>query len=501
MTGTKEISYIEAARREKLEALVARGIEPFAYRYERTHTAREALEAYQGEEGGGNEDVSVSVAGRIVALRPHGKSTFMHLGDHTGKIQVYFKRDDLGDEAYDLLKLMDLSDHIGVRGSLMRTRTEEITVRAEHVELLAKSLRPLPLGKEDADGRRHGLLADAETRYRQRYVDLAVNSDVREVFQLRATVIRLMRRFFDERGFTEVETPVLQPLYGGAMALPFITHHEALNSQLYLRIADELYLKRCIVGGLDRVYEICHDFRNEGVDRLHNPEFTMLEFYQAYADYTDMMSVLEALVSGIVHEVRGSLQINDFGPTLDFSVPWRRVDYAELFQQHAGISVFGSDAELRARLRSHDDAVDVDGMSRAKMLDEVFKVFVEPGLTQPTIVRDHPIEISPFAKSKRGEPRLTERFEFFVNGIELANAFSELNDPDDQRRRFEILAAAREADMAPVNVIDEDYIRALEYGMPPTGGLGLGVDRFVMLLSGRSNIRDVILFPALKSKE
>ena len=497
MTGTSELSYIESARRDKLDALVERGIAPFAYRYERTHTAREALDAFAAD----GDPVTVKVAGRIISQRPHGKTTFTDLGDHTGKIQLLLKQDELGEETYDFLKLLDLSDHIGVRGDLMKTRTGEITVRVAEVELLAKSLRPLPLGKADAEGHRHGLLTDPETRYRHRYVDLAVNAEVRHLFELRARIVSLIRRFFDDRGFIEVETPVLQPVYGGALASPFVTHHHALDSRLYLRIADELYLKRCIVGGMDRVYEICHDFRNEGVDRLHNPEFTMLEFYQAYADYIDMMAVLENLVSGIIQEVCGSLQIDRFGTALDFSLPWRRVDFGESIREQASVGLSATDAEFRERLRSHDEELDVDSMSRAKLVDEVFKVFVEPVLIQPTIVRDYPIEISPLAKPKRGDDTLTERFEFFVNGIELANAFSELNDPDDQRRRFEVLAATREGGPDGEQAVDEDYVRALEYGLPPTGGLGLGIDRFVMLIADRSNIRDVILFPALKSKE
>ena len=497
MTGTKELSYIESARRDKLDALVERGIAPFAYRYERTHTAQEAVNAFAAD----GDPVTVSVAGRIISQRPHGKTTFVDLGDHTGKIQLLLKQDELGEEKYDFLKLLDLSDHIGARGDLMKTRTGEVTVRVAEVELLAKSLRPLPLGKADAEGHRHGLLTDPETRYRHRYVDLAVNADVRHLFELRARIVSLIRRFFDDRGFIEVETPVLQPVYGGALASPFVTHHHALDSRLYLRIADELYLKRCIVGGMDRVYEICHDFRNEGVDRLHNPEFTMLEFYQAYADYTDMMAMLENLVSGIIQEVSGSLQIDRFGTTLDFSLPWRRVDFGESIREQASVSLSATDTEFRERLRSHDEELDVDSMSRAKLIDDVFRVFVEPGLIQPTIVRDYPIEISPLAKPKRGDATLTERFEFFVNGVELANAFSELNDPDDQRRRFEVLAATREGGPDGAPAVDEDYVRALEYGLPPTGGVGLGIDRFVMLVADRTNIRDVILFPALKSKE
>ncbi|MCH8255965.1 MAG: lysine--tRNA ligase, partial [Gemmatimonadetes bacterium] len=433
MTVIEERSYIEAARREKLAALIERGIAPFGYRFERSHSAQEALEAYE-EDG---VEVSVSTAGRIVSMRPHGKATFVHIGDRSGKIQLYFRRDVLGDDDYELLKLFDLSDFIGVRGSLFRTRTQEVTIKVEEFQLLTKALRPLPFGKEDAEGEQHGGLTDPEMRYRQRYVDLAVHADVREVFILRAQVVRLIRQFFDGRGFIEVETPILQPIYGGAAASPFVTNHRALDTRLYLRIADELYLKRCIVGGLDRVYEIGHDFRNEGIDRLHFPEFTMLEFYQAYADYNDMMDVLEELISGIVEQVCGSLRIERFGKTFDFTRPWRRAGFVDLVRQHSGVDLAtAEDGELRQRLRDRGEEA-VDEWPRTKLIDEMFKTFVEPSLVQPTIVQDHPIEISPLAKPKRGNPRLAERFELLVNGHELANAFSELNDPDDQRRRFE----------------------------------------------------------------
>ena len=496
MTVIEERSYIEAARREKLAALIERGIAPFGYRFERSHSAQEALEAYE-EDG---VEVSVSTAGRIVSMRPHGKATFVHIGDRSGKIQLYFRRDVLGDDGYELLKLFDLSDFIGVRGSLFRTRTQEVTIKVEEFQLLTKALRPLPFGKEDAEGEQHGGLTDPEMRYRQRYVDLAVHADVREVFILRAQVVRLIRQFFDGRGFIEVETPILQPIYGGAAALPFVTNHSALDTRLYLRIADELYLKRCIVGGLDRVYEIGHDFRNEGIDRLHFPEFTMLEFYQAYADYNDMMDVLEELVSGIVEQVCGSLRIERFGKTFDFTRPWRRAGFVDLVRQHSGVDLAtAEDGELRQRLRDRGEEA-VDEWPRTKLIDEMFKTFVEPSLVQPTIVQDHPIEISPLAKPKRGNPRLAERFELLVNGHELANAFSELNDPDDQRRRFEEQAAAREAGDDEAHQIDEDFIRALEYGMPPTGGLGLGIDRLIMLLANKRSIRDVILFPTMRPK-
>jgi len=487
-------SHLEAVRREALRELRARGHEPYAYRFDRTHTAAAALAAADPE-----GEPRVQVAGRIVALRGHGKTTFAHLEDATGRIQLYFRRDELGEDAYAVVGLLHLGDVIGVEGGVFRTRTGEVTVRASVVTLLAKALRPLPIGKSDAEGYQHGGLADPETRYRQRYADLAVHPGVREVFRIRARTVSVLRRFLDEREFLEVETPVLQPIYGGAMARPFTTHHLALDRQLYLRIATELYLKRCIVGGLERVYEIGKDFRNEGLDRLHNPEFTMLELYQAYADYEDMMTLTEEMVEGTVRELCGSSTIERFGTTLDFSRPWTRATYRDLVRVHAGLDlVSADDAALRAAVRAR--GTDPEGMSRPKLMDEVFKEYVEPTLVQPTFVVDFPIELSPLAKPKRGDATLAERFEFFVLGRELANAFSELNDPDDQRRRLEAQTAARAAGDHEAQVMDEDYILALEYGMPPTGGIGLGIDRLVMLLAEQPSIRDVILFPQLRGE-
>jgi len=485
--------HVEAARREALEALRAGGLEPYAYRFERSHTAAEALAAYTPD-----EEVPVRVAGRLVALRGHGKTTFAHLEDATGRIQLYFRRDDLGDPAYGIVRLLHMGDIVGVSGGVFVTRTGETTVRVREVSLLAKAVRALPLGKADAEGHQHGGLADPELRYRQRYADLAVHPDVREVFRVRARTVSYLRRFLDERGFLEVETPVLQPIYGGAMARPFVTQHLALDRQLYLRIATELYLKRCIVGGLERVYEIGKDFRNEGIDRTHNPEFTMLELYQAYADYDDMMVLTEEMIEGLVRALFGATRLERFGTTLDFARPWRRAAYRDLVLAEAGMDIATADLPtLRDAVTAK--GADPSGMSRAKLTDEVFKEYVEPTLQAPTFVVDFPIELSPLAKPKRGDPALAERFEFFVLGRELANAFSELNDPDDQRRRLEAQSAARAAGDAEAQVMDEDYVTALEYGMPPTGGIGLGIDRLVMLLAEQASIRDVILFPQLRS--
>jgi len=489
MTG-----FVEAARRDKLQELVKRGVVPFAYRFDRSGTARDAIASYQSD-----DDPAVHrLAGRLVALRPHGKTTFAHLADQSGKIQLYFKLDDLGAAPYEVLSLLDLGDFVGVEGRLFKTKTGEITVRAEKLTLLTKALRPLPLGKEDASGVRHGELTDPELRYRQRYADLAVHAEVREVFRLRSRLVTAMRAFFDARGYLEVETPVLQPLYGGAAATPFTTHHEALDTTLYLRIADELYLKRCIVGGFEKVYEIGHDFRNEGLSRFHNPEFTMAEWYQAYADYHDMLELTEELVATLVFDLFGTPTLERHGATFSFARPFARADFYGLMQQHAGVDLArAGERELRAALKRRNHA-DADTLSGAKLIDEVFKVYVEPTLVQPTFVLDYPIALSPLAKPKRDDPTRVERWELFVQGHEVANAFSELNDPEEQRRRFEEQGRYRAAGDAEAHQLDEDFIRALEYGMPPTGGVGLGVDRFVMLLADRPNIRDVILFPMLR---
>jgi len=487
-------SFVEVARREKLQELVKRGVVVFAYRFERSATAAAAVAAYQSD-----DDPSVHrLAGRLVALRPHGKTTFAHLADQSGKIQLYFKIDDFGAAPYEVLALLDLGDFVGIEGTLFKTRTGEITVRVRQLTLLTKALRPLPLGKEDASGVRHGELSDAEQRYRQRYADLAVHPEVRDVFQLRARVVSGMRRFLDARGYLEVETPVLQPLYGGATARPFVTHYEALDATMYLRVADELYLKRCIVGGLERVYEIGHDFRNEGLSRFHNPEFTMAEWYQAYADYEDMLALTEEMLAGLVHQLFGTTTLERHGATLAFQRPFARRDFYSLVQEHAGLDLAtASEAELRAALTKRHVA-EVEQLNGARLIDEVFKTTVEPALVQPTFVLDYPVALSPLAKLKRDDPTKVERWELFVLGRELANAFSELNDPDEQRRRFEQQQAFRDKGDAEAQRLDEDFLRALEYGMPPTGGVGLGVDRLTMILADQPNIRDVILFPVLR---
>ena len=489
MTG-----FVEAARREKLKELVERGVAPFAYRFDRTATAQQALAAYRSDD----DPTRHVLAGRLVALRPHGKTTFAHLEDPSGKIQLYFKLDELGADTYGLLELLDLGDHVGIEGRLMKTRTGEITLRVATFTLLSKALRPLPLGKEDASGVKHGELTDPELRYRQRYADLAVHADVREVFRLRTRIVQGIRAFLDGKGYLEVETPVLQPLYGGATATPFKTHHEALDATFYLRIADELYLKRCLVGGLEKVYEIGHDFRNEGLSRFHNPEFTMAEWYQAYADYNDMAALTEEMLAVLVLDLFKSSVLERHGATLSFERPFARKDYYALVREHAGVDLTtSSDAELRAVLKRHNSP-DADTLRGPKLVDEVFKTCVEPKLVQPTFVLDYPLALSPLAKPKRGDPTKVERWELFVQHRELANAFSELNDPDEQRRRFEQQAELRAAGDTEAQQLDEDFLRALEYGMPPAGGVGLGVDRLTMILADQTNIRDVILFPMLR---
>ena len=491
MTG-----FVEAARREKLKELLGRGVAPFAYRFERSATAQQPLASYGGDE----DKTSYRLAGRLVALRPHGKTTFAHLEDTSGKIQLYFKIDVLGAEAYELIELLDLGDHVGAEGELFKTRSGEITLRVQRFTLLAKALRPLPLGKEDASGVKHGELSDPELRYRQRYADLAVHPEVRETFRLRARVVQGIRAFLDRQGYLEVETPVLQPLYGGATASPFTTHYAALDTTFYLRIADELYLKRCLVGGLEKVYEIGHDFRNEGLSRFHNPEFTMAEWYQAYADYTDMAALTEAMLAGLVQELFGTTVLERHGATLSFARPFARKDYYTLVQEYAGVDLHRvRDADLRAVLKRHNaPPAEVDALNGPKLVDEVFKTCVEPKLVQPTFVFDYPLALSPLAKPKRGDPAKVERWELFVQHRELANAFSELNDPDEQRRRFEQQGVLRAAGDVEAQQLDEDFLRALEYGMPPAGGVGLGVDRLTMILADQTNIRDVILFPMLR---
>jgi lysyl-tRNA synthetase class 2 len=501
---SEERSYVIDDRLAKLDKLRALGVEPFGYSYHVTYSSAEAKHAFEGAAEGADA-IEVRVAGRIVALRAHGKTTFAHLSDRDGKIQLYFRKDDIGDAAFDILNLLDVGDWVGAAGTLMRTRTGEITVKVVGFDLLAKSIRPLPIGKEEVteSGERivHHGFADVEQRYRQRYADLAVNPDVRDVFLKRTRLITSLRQFLDGRGFVEVETPVLQPLYGGASARPFVTHHNALDMRLYLRIADELYLKRLIVGGMERVYEISKDFRNEGIDRTHNPEFTMLEFYQAFADYEDMMNLVEELVVNAARATNDSLELPLEGRTIKFQPPFARLPFLEAIRNHAGFDAAAeSEEQLRARVKKLG-VPDADKMGRGKLLDELFGEYVEPNLWDPVFIVDYPRELSPLAKPKRGDPALVERFELMIAGREIANAFSELNDPIDQRERFEAQVRLREKGDEEAQTYDADYVRALEYGMPPTGGVGIGIDRLTMLLTNQTSIRDVILFPTLRPED
>ena len=507
----EDLSQVLRVRREKLDALREAGIEPFAYTFDPTHRSGSAIRGFEEAEKDGDltEDgmgQRVTVAGRIVSWRGHGKSAFCHVEDAEGRIQAYLRKDVLGDESFQHLDLLDLGDWVGVEGPVFRTRTGEVTIRAEGWTLLTKSLRPLPFGKVETDpetGERvtHSGFTDQETRYRQRYADLAVHPEVRDVFRTRARVVSALRGFLDGEGFLEVETPVLQPLYGGASAKPFVTHHHALDQKMYLRIADELYLKRLIVGGLDRVYEISKDFRNEGLSRVHNPEFTMLEWYQAFSDYHDQMDLVERMVLHVLDTVLGTRTIRYGEHEIAFGSPFRRLGLVDGLSEAMGEDVHTlSEDDLRSRAKALNIS-DLDGAGRGKLIDKLFGELVEPSLIQPTFVTNHPRELSPLAKVHRDDPRLTERFELYIGGAEVFNAFSELNDPLDQRARFEAQAALRAAGDEEAQQVDDDYIRALEYGMPPTGGVGMGVDRFLMILTNQASIRDVILFPTLRNEE
>jgi len=481
---------VQDSRREKLDALIQHGIEPYAYRFDVTHGSAAIQERHKELEQSGER---VRYAGRLMTKRGHGKAAFAHVKDALGLHQVYFREDVLGAEPFARAMDLDLGDWIGVEGTVFVTKTGEITIRAERVDLLAKSLRPLP-------EKWHGL-TDVEIRYRQRYTDLIVNDDVRRVFRERAAIIRALRAFLDARGFLEVETPVLQPVYGGASARPFVTHHHALDMNLYLRIADELYLKRLIVGGLERVYEISKDFRNEGMDRTHSPEFTMLEFYQAFADYEETLRTTQALFLHVVATVRREEPVVWEGKPIDFTLPWRRLTIAEAAAEGLGVRELPRE-ERGLREAAGRAGVPLDpGFEYGRILDEIVSVKIQPGLWNPTFLVDYPRESSPLAKVKRGNPDVVERFELVIAGMETANSFSEQNDPEEQRRAFEQQAGLRERGDDEAQVLDSDYLRALEMGMPPTGGVGVGVDRLVMLITGAPSIRDVVLFPHMRPEE
>ena len=497
-------------RKEKLDDLRALGVQPYPYTYDVTHTSQEILDHPEWiKESEDDEKVKVTVAGRIMSRRIMGKASFFDIQDAEGTIQIYMRRDDVATEAlgrdkYNKVfkKLMDIGDIIGITGFIFRTRTGEVTVHAEEFELLSKTLRPIPIAKEteDEEGNKvvHDAFSDKELRYRQRYVDLIVNPEIRETFRQRSLMVKAMRDYMDDQGYLEVETPILQPIYGGASAEPFVTHHNALDMKLYLRIANELYLKRLIVGGYEGVYEFSKDFRNEGLSRFHNPEFTQVELYVAYKDYNWMMDFVEAMVEQVAIDLHGTTKVHTGDHTIDFKRPWPRIPMFEAIENATGEQLYGKDTEeLKAVAEKLHIEID-ESFGKGKIIDEIFGETVEDSLIQPTFITDYPIEMSPLAKKHRTKEGLVERFECVCNGKEIANAFSELNDPLDQRQRFEEQLNLRDSGDDEAMQLDEDFLRALEFGMPPTAGLGIGIDRLAMIMTNSESIRDVLFFPQMK---
>jgi lysyl-tRNA synthetase, class II len=498
---------LEQARLEKIQRLRDQGIEPYPTRAEVTHTAAEARKLFETAEAAGDaQPLEVTLAGRIRAIRPMGKIIFTHIEDGSGRIQLFLRANELGPESLEHFnREYDLGDFIQAHGTLFRTRTGEVTLQVQDYKMLAKALIPLPAAKDEViDGEtvRHAALTDPELRFRQRYADLAANPEGREIFRIRAGTVRALRQYLDERGFLEVETPILQPLYGGAAAKPFVTHHNQLKQDLYLRISFELYLKRLLVGGIDRVYEIGRDFRNEGVSFKHNPEFTQLEFYMAYANYQVIMQMTEEMVAFACDQVLGTRKLTFNGVEFDVTPPWRRVDLRQGIIDTAGIDInqHPTAESLLAAMRAKGMKPNPD-YARGKLIDSLIGDYLEPTLIQPTFLYDYPRDISPLAKHKPGDPTTVERFEGFIGGMELCNAFSELNDPLDQEARFLEMGREYGAEDEERHPMDEDYIRALSYGMPPAGGFGMGVDRLVMLLADKHSIREVILFPHLRNRD
>ncbi len=485
----ENVNELMRVRLDKLEKLSHQGIEPYADRYLRTHMSSEIIDNFPELEG-----QQVSIAGRIMSKRDQGKTIFIHVQDMAGRIQAYIRMDAVGEEVFQIVSTHDIGDIVGIKGTVFRTQKGEISVRVSEITLLSKSLRPLP-------EKFHGL-TNVETRYRQRYLDLIMNTEVRETFVTRSKIIRAMREYLENNGFLEVETPTLISIPGGATARPFVTHHNTLDMDLYLRIALELPLKRLIVGGFEKVFEIGRNFRNEGISIKHNPEFTMMELYQAYANYEDIMDLMEEMVIHIVGKVNNGLEIEYQGEKINFAKPWRRLSMIDAIKEYADVDFkeISTDEEARKVAVAKGLTIKKDD-SKGKIINAIFEEYVEPKLIQPTFIIGHPVEISPLAKRNALNPEFTDRFEVFIYGRETANAFSELNDPIDQRGRFEKQVAEREKGDDEAHMMDEDFVQALEYGLPPTGGLGVGIDRLVMLLTDSASIRDVILFPTMKPRE
>ncbi|HRT91962.1 MAG TPA: lysine--tRNA ligase [Anaerolineaceae bacterium] len=502
-----ELNELERVRCEKIQQMRDSGFEPYPTRTEVTSTTADAIKAFENAEKAGKpETLTTVLGGRLRAVRLMGKLAFAHIEDGSGRIQLFFRVNELGEAEMQRFKdHFDLGDFIQAGGDLVRTRTGEVSLLVRNFKMLAKAITPLPAAKDEVvDGQvvRHATLSDPETRYRQRYADLAVNQEVRQIFRTRAAVVRALRQFLDSRGFLEVETPILQPIYGGAAAKPFVTHHNQLKQDLYLRISFELYLKRLTVGGFDRVYEIGRDFRNEGVSYKHNPEFTQLEFYWAYADYLKVMEMTEEMIAYVCDSVFGTRKLTYDGVELDFNPPWQRVNLRQSLIEKANIdiSLYPTAEALEEMMVSLDMKVK-PGEARGKLIEQLLEEFVEPTLVQPTFMIDYPRDISPLAKNLPGDPSTVERFEGFVCGMELCNAFTELNDPLEQEKRFLEMGRDYKADDEEQHPMDEDYLKAMSYGMPPQGGFGMGIDRLVMLLTDQKNIREVLLFPPLRERD
>ncbi|MFN1833703.1 lysine--tRNA ligase [Balneola sp. MJW-20] len=499
------LSEQEEIRREKLKQIQEMGVNPYPYSFDVSHHSKEILKQEDLIRDDENpETESVAVAGRVMTRRIMGKAAFFNLQDAEGEIQIYIRRDDVGVEEYNTVfkKLVDIGDIVGIKGFVFKTRTGETTIHAEEFVLLSKSIHPMPVPKEveNEDGEKviHDAFTDKEQRYRMRYVDLMVNPKVRETFRQRTHMVQTMRNYMNDHGYLEVETPILQPVYGGAAAKPFVTHHNALDMDLYLRIANELYLKRLIVGGYDGVYEFSKDFRNEGLSRFHNPEFTQVELYVAYKDYNWMMDFTEKMIQKVAMDMHGSTKVQVGENEIDFKAPWDRIPLFEAIENETGKDLYGKSLdELKKAAKELHIEID-DSFGSGKIIDEIFGEYVEPKLIQPTFIIDYPVEMSPLTKKHRSKEGLVERFECICNGKEIANAYSELNDPIDQRERLEEQAKLRAGGDEEAMTIDEDFIRSLEYGMPPTAGIGIGIDRLAMIMTNSDSIRDVLFFPQMK---